>query len=83
MVNVDTQPDEQRLIARQLNDLTAVLALPAMWKGRDPAFIAASMLDILGTLLRLDVAHAELIPPPEGISKRGHRPTSCCRACGA
>ena len=66
MVNVDAQPDEQRSIARQLNDLTAVLALPAMWKGRNPAFIAESMLDILGSLLRLDVAYAGLTLPPEG-----------------
>ena len=66
MVNIDAQPDEQRSIARQLNDLTAVLALPAMWKGRDPAFIAESMLDILGSLLRLDVAYAGLALPPEG-----------------
>jgi signal transduction histidine kinase len=43
-----------------LRDLAALLALPRMWQGREPEFIARSLLDVLVTLLRLDVACVRL-----------------------
>ena len=71
---------------RRLNDLAAALALAAMWKGRDPAYVAESMLDVLGSMLRLDGAQAhlpELSPdhpaleaewPSSGARRRGLAP---------
>jgi signal transduction histidine kinase len=41
-------------------ELAALLALPATWKGCEPAAIATSMLDALVSLLRLDIAYLDL-----------------------
>jgi signal transduction histidine kinase len=37
--------------------VAALLALPGVWRGREVAFIAASLLDALVSLLRVDVAY--------------------------
>jgi signal transduction histidine kinase/ActR/RegA family two-component response regulator len=39
-----------------VNDLFALLELPAAWRGLEPAEISRSVLDVLVALLRLDVA---------------------------
>ena len=39
-----------------LRDLVALLALPALWKEKDPRRIAADLVEVLATLLRLDCA---------------------------
>src|SRR5256712_417240 len=41
----------------QLRDLIAILALPALWSGRDAADIAEALLDVLSSMLRLDLAY--------------------------
>ena len=43
-----------------LRDLAALLALPRMWRGHEPAFVARSLLDVLVSLLRLDAACVRL-----------------------
>src|SRR5947209_552441 len=43
-----------------INDLISVLALPAIWSGREPSQIIGTLLDVLLTMLRLDFAYARL-----------------------
>jgi signal transduction histidine kinase len=45
-------------IKSYVQDLTAILALPLMWKGRDQQVILPGFIDVLFTLLRADVALA-------------------------
>ena len=44
----------------QMRDLAALLALPRMWRDRDPSFIVGSLLDVVVSLLRSDVAYGKL-----------------------
>src|SRR4051812_18248776 len=55
-----------------INDLISVLALPAIWSGREPSQILGTLLDVLLTMLRLDFAYARLsdgsdIPPIDAV----------------
>jgi signal transduction histidine kinase len=75
----DAYSDEVQL-RRCLRDLTALTALPALWKGRSPQEIAESLAGVLRSILRLDfvfvrarseftakaieVAHSETGGPP-------------------
>lgn len=43
-----------------IRDLAALLALPRMWRDREPSFIAGSLLDVLVSLLRVDAAYVRL-----------------------
>jgi signal transduction histidine kinase len=49
--------DEVQSLQAHLRDVAALLALPGVWRGREVAFIAASLLDALVSLLRVDVAY--------------------------
>jgi hypothetical protein len=49
-----------------INDLISVLALPAIWSGRESAQIVSMLLDVLLTMLRLDFAYARLKDPISG-----------------
>src|SRR5690348_9483136 len=40
-----------------IRDLAALLALPRLWRDREPSFIARGLLDVLVSLLRLDAAY--------------------------
>jgi hypothetical protein len=51
---MESGPHETRILRRHACDLTALLALPAMWRGREPAHILGSLLEVLLSLLRLD-----------------------------
>ena len=44
----------------QIRDLAALLALPGIWRGREVPFIAASLLDALVSLLRVELAYLRL-----------------------
>ncbi|QRK08191.1 response regulator [Archangium violaceum] len=57
-------------LRRQVNDLFALLELPSVWQGRGPGEIAASGLDVLVDLLRLDVALLRLHGPEGGLEHR-------------
>ncbi len=50
-----------------INDLTSVLAIPALWSGREPAQIASTLLDALVRLLHLDFAYGYLENPSGGL----------------
>src|SRR2546426_8264566 len=47
----------------QLRDLTAILALPAVWSGRDAADIREALLEVLSSMLRLDLAYIRAADP--------------------
>jgi signal transduction histidine kinase len=43
-----------------MRDLAALLALPRMWRDREPSFIVGSLLDVLVSLVRPEVAYVRL-----------------------
>ncbi|WP_426749733.1 sensor histidine kinase [Myxococcus sp. Y35] len=45
------------MLRRQVRDLAALLALPALWRGLAPAFVASSLVDVLRNVLRPDVVY--------------------------
>jgi PAS domain S-box-containing protein len=60
-VEIDSRTDEIRRLKACINDLVSVLALPAIWSGREePSQIGSTLLDALLGLLRLDFAYLRL-----------------------
>ena len=57
-----TTHDDKRL-QRCINDLSSVLALPAMWIGSEPSHIVSTLLDALVGMLSLDLVFARLNEP--------------------
>src|SRR5438128_6376338 len=47
----------------QLRDLIAILALPAVWSGRDAADIPEAVLEAMSSMLRLDLAYIRVADP--------------------
>jgi signal transduction histidine kinase len=60
----------------QLVDLIATLALPAVWSGRDAAGISEALLEVLSSMLRLDLAYIRVGNPA------GSRPLEVARVEG-
>jgi signal transduction histidine kinase len=58
--------DDVRLLERCINDLIVVLALPAIWAGRDSSQIVDTLLDVLVRMLRLDIAYVRLRESVQG-----------------
>jgi PAS domain S-box-containing protein len=58
--------DEIKRLRRCLNDLVSVLALPAMWSGREPAQIVDRLLDSLLGMLQLDLVYVRVNNPASG-----------------
>src|SRR5690348_7486885 len=54
---LDTDIDHLERLRRTNQDLATCLALPAMWAGRDPRYIITTLLDMLISMLGLDLAH--------------------------
>src|SRR5438270_5432378 len=71
---VESGPHEARILRRHAHVLTALLALPAMWHGREPAYIIGSLLDVLLRLLRLDSAYVRFDDPDGGPVIEAWRP---------
>jgi len=46
--------EEIRRLQGCINDLVSLLALPALWIGREPPEVASTLLDVLLKMLRLD-----------------------------
>ena len=59
--------DEIQHLKAFINDLISVLAIPAVWSGREPAQIASTLLDVLLRILCLDFAYARLKDPLGGV----------------
>src|SRR2546425_12503065 len=55
--HVVTLPRDTATLRSQLRDLIAILALPAVWSGRDAADIPEAVLAGLSRMLRLDLAY--------------------------
>jgi hypothetical protein len=63
-----------QILWRHAGDLTALLALPALWRGQEPASIMGSLLDVLLSLLRLDSAYVRFDDPDGGPAIEDWRP---------
>ena len=59
---------------RLVRDLIALSALPALWSGHDPGFVADSLLDALRQMLRLDLAYLRLVDAADGAVTEAWRP---------
>lgn len=80
----DTVPSERlatvagdadlRAAQRSLRDLAALLALPAMWLGHEPADIATDLLRVLVSILRLESAYVCFADPAGGPALERWRP---------
>lgn len=58
---------ENKRLQRCIGDLVGVMALPAMWVGREPSQIAGSLLDSVLSMLDLDFAHLHLNDADDGL----------------
>jgi formate hydrogenlyase transcriptional activator len=58
--------DEIKRLQGCINDLTSVLALAAVWSGREPTQIVSTLLDALLVILHLDFAYARVKDPISG-----------------
>jgi PAS domain S-box-containing protein len=56
-------PGDTGILRSQLRDLIAILALPAVWSGRDAADIPDAVLEALSSMLRLDLAYIRAADP--------------------
>jgi len=63
-----------QILWRHARDLTALLAMPALWHGREPASIIGSLLDIVVSLLHLDSAYVRFDDPDGGPTIEDWRP---------
>src|SRR5713101_667326 len=61
--HVVTLPRDTATLRSQLRDLIAILALPAVWSGRDAADIPEAVLEVLSSMLRLDLAYIRVADP--------------------
>lgn len=55
-----TPPGEVEQLQRSMNDLTSLMALPAMWAGGDRSYLVDTLLDVLLDILHLDFAYVRL-----------------------
>ena len=55
-------------------DLAALLALPRMWRDRDPEFVAESLVDVITSLLRSDLVCVRIECGEEGPTLEAVRP---------
>src|SRR5262249_45082721 len=59
--------DEIKRLQGCLNDLVSVLALPAIWSGRESSQIVSTLLDVLLGILRLDFAYVRVSEAIDGM----------------
>jgi PAS domain S-box-containing protein len=73
---IESAPPEVQILWRHARDLTALLAMPALWHRREPASIIGSLLDIVVSLLHLDSAYVRFDDPDGGPTIEDWRPQS-------
>jgi PAS domain S-box-containing protein len=66
-VELEHPAEEIKQLQRCIDDLVAILALPASWIGRDATHIARTLLDSLGGMLALDLVFVRLTHPSTGV----------------
>jgi len=59
-LQLDASSEEISRLQRCIDDLVALLALPAVWSGREPAQIVEILLEALLRMLRLDLVYARV-----------------------
>jgi PAS domain S-box-containing protein len=59
--------EEVKRLEGCINDMISVLALPAIWIGREPAHVVSTLLEALLGMLRLDFAYARLSAAAGGL----------------
>ena len=59
-VQFEDPAQEIKRLRRCINDLTGLLALPAIWRGSEPPQIVQTLVDVLLRMLSLDFAYARL-----------------------
>src|SRR5439155_25327907 len=64
--SLESAADEAERLRRCLNDLVSIMALPALWAGREPSQIVSTLLDTLLGMLRLAFVFARLEDPEGG-----------------
>jgi signal transduction histidine kinase len=68
--------DDLAALRRQVRDLAALLALPALWRTAEPGQILSSLPEAIAGLLRADVVYARFVAPAEGMQIEQVRPLS-------
>jgi PAS domain S-box-containing protein len=63
---MQNSPQEIKLLQSCINDLTSLLALPAIWSGSDSSQIVITLLDAVVSVLRLDFAYARFLKNGSG-----------------
>lgn len=63
---MENSPQEIKLLQSCINDLTSLLALPAIWRGSDSSQIVITLLDAVVSILRLDFAYARFLKNGNG-----------------
>jgi len=63
---MENRSEEIRRLQGCINDLVSLLALPALWSGREPPQVVSTLLDVLLRMLRLDFAYARVNVPAGG-----------------
>jgi transcriptional regulator with GAF, ATPase, and Fis domain len=73
-----SQPNENEVgrLKACINDLISLLALPAIFTGREPHQIITALLDVLMRILRLDAVYAEVKDPSGSAFIRMMRPVA-------
>lgn len=56
-------PGDAVALRSHLRDVVALLALPAVWSGWDAAHIVGALVDVLSSMLRLDLAYIRATDP--------------------
>jgi PAS domain S-box-containing protein len=64
--SLESAADEAKRLRRCLNDVVSIMALPALWAGREPSQIVSTLLDTLLGRLRLGFVFARLNDPAGG-----------------
>jgi PAS domain S-box-containing protein len=91
---MEAQPElasgEVKHLQRCINDLSSLLALPAIWSGGDPSQVLHTLLDALMRMLSLDLVSVRLTDPVGGapveivrIAERGGSMPSAHEICEA
>ena len=65
---------EVRALRARLRNLTALLALPVLWKEKHPERIAGDLLEVVTSLLRLECAYVRVSGPVGAPALDGCRP---------
>lgn len=63
---MDGTAEEITHLRRGLSDLVVVLALPAVWSGREPSHVARTLVDVLVRMLDLEFAYLRVNESVEG-----------------